>query len=285
MRHRGSSRVLPAVTRFTLVSTLLCGCFADAPDVHEGDDDETTGESGESSGAEASSTAAVSSTAASGSSASGTTTASTSNATASEGSDDGTASGDPTGTSGDEESGTTDGSQDEVLVDLAAELCTATWRNELDAVIACPTLASDPMANEGSVFSAEDEGFPVDTLGIFVESDGIAMHPRWVPGGEIAGRYPAREYEAGDHVRATIACVQATACEVEVTIAWATPDTKPQQIESVTLSFADSEGYDVDVEIPEMAGAVQVVLIVNSGNDSSSDGVAWISPRVVRPAA
>jgi hypothetical protein len=268
---------------------LTTGCFVDQAE----DDDGTSGADTEG---EATMTGAEPTASASGTSASSTTVSSTSassttasgtNATSTTADTDDLASTSDAADATTEEPASSSSSgtpEDELVLDFALTACGAEWSNDLGQGVACPTLPGDPAASNGSVFRAEDESIPVDTLGITLDADAIAVHPRWATGGRIVGRYDAIDFEAGDVFRAEIACVQDVFCEVDAILAYATDDGTPESIDIWHVTFEDVVAVEADVEIPESNGPVSLVLIVDAGETSASDATAWIAPRVVRPA-
>lgn len=254
-----------------LVSVSLVGCFADAPPVS---DDGSSGNDGSTDGDDDGATSSPTGDPS-------TMTASAdadADADASDGADDDDATsnepdtGDAStdGDDGDSTSGTT---MEVVVLDFVEAACDAVWENDEGIVLPCP---GGNMDMQGYVFPAGVDGVTFED-GSLVTDPALVMHPRWVPGGLVQGRY-AVDAQAGDVFRATIGCVQAESmCNVELRLR----DTDGQNLDPSPWSqTADGTGELVEVELS--ASASGLVLEVYAGEDPGSDASIWIEPQLVR---
>ena len=265
---------------------LVPACFAEPPDIGDGDGDTTGSDASASSASTSSTSGPGSSTGGSGSgtSASGTSAASTttdaSTSMSSTSDDEGTSS-----TSDDPGSSSTGEPQDEVILDLALHACDgASWTNDLGDPIVCPTFPGDAEAMSGNVFRAEEQSIPVDTLGELLTADAIGVHPRWAPGGRIIGEYDAVSIEAGDLFIAEVACIQNVSCNAYAAVVYSTDSEDGIVLGTWPVRFDDAAATSIDVEFSQAIEAVQLFLVVDAGDTDASDGVVWIEPHVLRPA-
>jgi hypothetical protein len=252
------------VRGFVVVS--FTGCFADVPPA--GDDDGSSGEDGSTAADDQSEQSDPSTDPAS-------TDPTAEGDTSDDDVDDGATSEPDTsdGSDDDGESSTSGATTEMVVLDFAAQACSAAWHNDQGFLLPCPGNVSDM---EGFVFPAGVDGVTFED-GSVVTDDALVMHPRWAAGGLVMGTYGV-DAQAGDVFRATIGCVQAdSACSVDLRL---TDGDGQDLAPSPWSQTADGSGELVEVELPAPTTALS--LQVYAGEDSGSDASLWIEPQLVR---
>jgi hypothetical protein len=252
------------VRGFVVVS--FTGCFADVPPAD--DDDGSSGDDGSTAADDEGPSSSPSSDSAS--------TSPTAEGDASDDDvvDDGQTSEPDTSVGTDDGESSTSGATTEMVVlDFAAQACSAAWQNDQGFLLPCPGTAKDM---EGFVFPAGVDGVTFEDDSV-VTDDALVMHPRWAAGGLVMGTYGV-DAQAGDVFRATIGCVQAdSACSVELRL---TDGDGQNLAPSPWSQTADGSGELVEVELPAPTTALS--LEVYAGEDSGSDASLWIEPQLVR---
>lgn len=165
-----------------------------------------------------------------------------------------------------------------VIYDFTANLCRAEWRSAAGgSPLPCPGTSGD---SSGYVMRLEN---PVLETGAVENSPVILTVPRAVPSGVVTGRFPAITVQNGDHFRATLGCLHGQSqCSVIYQVNYSIAGGDPVNLGEWTQSY-DGSIQGIDIDLSSLAGkAVEIILVVLSGDQAVEDQAVWVYPRIVR---
>jgi hypothetical protein len=113
------------------------------------------------------------------------------------------------------------------------------------------------------------------------------MSPNFSPPSQIVGHFPPANpvYQDGDLFRATVTCVQAVQCDVDITLATVIEaDATPEPFYTFSVDWQNEGGVEVSEPLPYAGFPIQLYITVDDGMNSGSDTIVWIDPRIERPA-
>lgn len=164
----------------------------------------------------------------------------------------------------------------QVVFDLVANFCTATWKSSAGA-LSCPSVVS---AVSGSISREEN---PVIEGGRSSRLPALLTIPSDGSGGAISGRYPPFQIQPGDRLKGMIGCLDGYyKCDVDFELGYRNADDKYFKLGDWghTLDGYNSE-FDIDLS-PQAGMAIELVLTVSNNGSSEDDWAFWLSPAIWR---
>ncbi len=162
-----------------------------------------------------------------------------------------------------------------VLLDFAADACTASWKSGAGA-LPCPGTDGDA---RGFVLPANNprlENGATDT------APGLILFPQNKLNGYIQGTYPEVSIQAGDRFQGIVNCAYGSSCYVTFRLDYETSGASPK----VFWSWQEkNEGkfYRVDKDLSALAGKkVKFTLTILASGSATGDRALWGQPRIVR---
>lgn len=163
----------------------------------------------------------------------------------------------------------------EVVLDLVADYCDATWITGA-GTLSCPGTDTDA---EGFVLKLAS---PKLENGTTENEPALFTHPEWVNNGVISGRFPAFEVQDGDRFRAVIGCLyNGLACDVRFQLNYRENGGSLTNLGQWDQSY-DGSILKLDVDLSDLEGkSIQFVLAVLADGPSNQDWAFWLAPRIV----
>jgi len=166
-----------------------------------------------------------------------------------------------------------------IVLDFAAQLCSAQWMNGGQHLKACPDPKSDHSGGYAVVIDPASESLPANTPAILTTpaQNGFAA---------LFLRYPTFTVQKGDRFRAMLRCQSYAACDVDYALEYYDAN---KNYHSPFLTWKYKVGdpvIQVDADLSQLAGqSVEFVLTLRPNNDPpKQDESLWIAPQICRPA-
>ena len=159
-------------------------------------------------------------------------------------------------------------------VDLAIDMCTATWRSSAGS-LPCP---GNPDSKDGSAILLDQ---PVLENGRHENEPTLWTRPETTRDGWIQGVYPPYKVREGDHFLAEVGCLEDNeSCEVVFSLDYQISGGVVKNL-GEWYEIYDGAATLVDVDLSELAGkTVQLILnVTNYGKPSHADAY-WLVPSI-----
>jgi hypothetical protein len=133
----------------------------------------------------------------------------------------------------------------------------------------------------------EPDGFALWRHNVLLEDDVIRSrvlqtHPQWVDGGQIRGKFElGRAIQPGDRFYARVGFINGAGGRVEFRVA-AVVDGNVVTLSRVRDDGKDGQLRDVHVDLANVVGATEMLLIVDADGGSGQDWAVWESARIER---
>jgi hypothetical protein len=165
-----------------------------------------------------------------------------------------------------------------VILDFAAQLCSAKWMNGGQNLKSCPSENADRSGGLAELADPIPLSLPFDTLV-------LRTIPAWNGFSSLFLRYPALTLEGGDRFQTVLTCDATYACDVQFALEYYDTAGKYHSFMAWDLKSREAP-ISVDVSLQELAGQkVDLVLtlrVFHSLDAPNQDNGLWISPRIVR---
>lgn len=160
--------------------------------------------------------------------------------------------------------------------DFTTNFCSAEWRSDA-GVLPCPGTNTD---SKGFVLKVDN---PQLQDGSTKNLPGLWMHPQWIQNGVISGRYPAFKVQAGDHFRATLACLYgALLCDVRFQLNYRADGGSLLNFGQWDILY-EGNVQVLDLDLSSLAGKnVEFSLAVMANGSPQQDWAFWWQPKIVR---
>ncbi len=170
------------------------------------------------------------------------------------------------------------GASSNVSFSFAGAYAKAFWRNANGSVPREGAL-DNPAGYVGRGSSTKLEN------GTAVGGSSLVVHPQWIAGGEIRGRYENVKIQRGDTFQATIGLMNGSDTgNVVFELRYRVNGQAPQTLKTWRQTY-DGKVKAVEYDLSSLAGkTVTIFLIVrDSGSGDIADTyAAWVNPRIVR---
>jgi hypothetical protein len=167
----------------------------------------------------------------------------------------------------------------EVILDFAAQLCSAQWMNSGQNLTACPAEGTDQPGGLAELADPIPLNLPSDTLV-------LRTIPAWNGFGSLFLRYPGLKIEAGDRFQTVLICDAKTGCNVQYALEYYDASGTYHEFMAWDLQSGGA-AISVDLPLDELAGQkVDLVLVLrlfHSIDGPYRDNGLWLSPQVLRP--
>ncbi len=167
-----------------------------------------------------------------------------------------------------------------VILDFAAQLCSAQWMNGGQNLTACPAENADHSGGLAELADPLALNLPFDTLV-------LRTIPAWNGFNSLFLRYPALTIEADDRFQTVLTCDATYACDVQFALEYYDAAGKYHSPFMAWNLKGREAPISVDVSLQELAGQkVDLVLtlrVFHSMDAPNQDNGLWISPQIVRP--